>query len=112
MICLRSPVIDLTTVAAANLTFSQALDIDSSGVASDDIVMVNVIEELTNTIISADIIPTTDGFPLDAVWENIGPIALPVGQKVRIEWCLTAGGTSTDYLGWYIDNVQVLQAAP
>ncbi len=47
------------------------------------------IAATTDDVISSNIIPLTDTDDLSADWEQLGPIALPVGQEVRIEWCLT-----------------------
>jgi len=43
-----------------------------------------------------------------AAWQSSGPLALPVGARIRIVWSLTgSGGAANDYLGWYIDDVVV-----
>lgn len=103
--CLRSPVIDLTSAPAAKLTFWQALDIDGG-----DKAQINVIDATTDAIIASDIFPITDSDDFNALWEEIGPIDLPVGQSIRIEWRLQ--GYTEGYLGWYIDNVNVTLATP
>jgi len=101
--CLRSPVIDLTSVSGAELTFAEALDLEAG-----DTAVVNIIEEATDNVIAAAIYTADDsGSTGDADWNDVPAIDLAdgIGQKVRIEWCLT-GGTA-EYLGWYIDDVQV-----
>ncbi len=104
--CLRSAVIDLTGVAAAELSFAQAIDIHGN-----DTVTVNIIDDTTDTVIAADIVSISDGNVTSATWTTVGPIEIPaaaLGQAVRIEWCFSGtGGTTQDYLGWYIDDVLV-----
>jgi len=107
---LRSSVVDLTGIAGASLTFAEALDL-----APGDTAVVNIIEELTDTIVAggaaiytADDSATTG----DANWNAVPGIDLTpvVGQKVRIEWVFT--GATDQYIGWYIDDVVVTQGAP
>ncbi|MGD7652240.1 MAG: hypothetical protein ACQCXQ_03425 [Verrucomicrobiales bacterium] len=104
--CLRSAVIDLTGVAAAELSFAQAIDIHGN-----DTVTVNIIDDTTDTVIAADIVSISDGNVTSAAWTTVGPVEIPaaaLGQAVRIEWCFSGtGGTTEDYLGWYIDDVLV-----
>ncbi|NNM30642.1 MAG: hypothetical protein HKO57_14065, partial [Akkermansiaceae bacterium] len=114
MTLLRSPVIDLTGIAAAKLCFAEALDLDSG-----DTAVVNIIDDVTDTVIAAAIYTATDGATGDADWATANggvPIEIPpaaLGQPVRIEWSFTGfGGTTDDYLGWYIDDVSVLQSTP
>jgi hypothetical protein len=104
--CLRSAVIDLTGITEAELSFAQAIDLDSG-----DAVTVNIIDDTTDTVIAANIVTITDGEINTADWENVGPVAIPaaaLGQPIRIEWCLSGvGGANADYMGWYIDDVSV-----
>ncbi len=103
---LRSPVINLTGYTSAELRFAQAIDLHSA-----DSVEVNIINATTDTVIQSNIIPIIDGDINSANWTSIGPVAIPaaaLGQPVRIEWHMTgAGGSSDDYMGWYIDDVKV-----
>ncbi len=103
---LRSPVIDLTGMTTAELTFAQAIDLHNA-----DSVQVNIINATTDTVIQSNIIPIIDGDINSANWTSIGPVAIPVaalGQPVRIEWHLSGtGGSTDDYMGWYIDDVKV-----
>ena len=96
--CLRTPVIDLTGVSGAELSFAHAIDIEAA-----DSVTVNIIDDTTDTVIAADIISITDNDISDSPWELIGPVTIPaaaLGQPIRIEWCLTGvGGSTDDYLG-------------
>jgi hypothetical protein len=120
--CLRSPIIDLTNIAGAQLTFAEALDLeqdqtgDTPGVV--DTAVVNIIESASDTIIATAIYSATDGDETSADWApaNGGtPIDLTpyVGQAIRIEWCLDGkGGSSDDYMGWYIDDVTVTPTVP
>lgn len=109
--CLRSPVIDLTGVAAAELTFAGALDLEPN-----DLVTVNIIDDATDTVIAGDIVSITDEDTGSAAWENVGPIAIPAAaldRPVRLEWCLDGeGGSTDDYLGWYIDDVVIEETSP
>ncbi len=110
---LRSPIIDLTGVDGAVLTFAEALDLPASALATDSAV-VNLINANTDEVI-AQIHVSADADLAAASWNSVGPINLApgVGQNVRIEWRLEGtGGASHDYLGWYIDDVLVVQAAP
>jgi hypothetical protein len=109
--CLRSPVIDLTAVTAAELSFAMALDLDGG-----DKVTVNIIDDTTDTPFATDIVKISDASSSSAAWERVGPVSLPaaaIGERVRIEWCLTGtGGTSSDFMGWYIDDVLVEDTSP
>lgn len=109
--CLRSPVIDLTGVPAAVLSFAQAIDLDPGGSAK-----VNIIDANTATVIAEDIVTTFDDNSVKADWKTVGPVTIPtaaLGRKVRIEWRLSGtGGASKDFMGWYIDDVMVAPAAP
>ncbi|HJM64601.1 MAG TPA: Ig-like domain-containing protein [Roseibacillus sp.] len=113
--CLRSPVIDLTGVAGATLSFAQALDIEAA-----DTAVVNIIDDTDDNpatnVISAAIYTATDGDPSNAPWASVAPIAIPgaaLGQAVRIEWRFTgAGAPGSDYMGWYIDDVVVTPTTP
>ncbi|WP_353415665.1 Ig-like domain-containing protein, partial [Haloferula helveola] len=111
---LRSPVIDLTSVADAEVTFAEALDLEAG-----DSAVLNIIDDTTDTVIAAAIYTAVDGDTNNADWAlaNGGtPIAIPpaaLGQPVRLEWVLVGfGGASDDYLGWYIDDVTVKEVAP
>ena len=109
--CLRSVEVDLTNVAAAQLTFAEALDI-----SPDDTAVVNILDSTTNAVIASAIYTATDANESLAKWAvaNGGnPIPIPaaaIGRKVRIEWCLS--GVTPEYLGWYIDDVTVQEVAP
>ncbi|MEP4078003.1 hypothetical protein [Haloferula sp.] len=109
---LRSTVIDLTDVTAAELTFAEALDIQAG-----DMAVVNIIDDTTDALISAAIYTADDsGGPSDADWNNVAAIAMPaaaLGQKVRIEWSfIGTDGTANLYFGWYIDDVTVKRVTP
>jgi autotransporter-associated beta strand protein len=101
---LRSPVIDLTTVTAASLSFALAIDADLGHALT-----VNVIDDTTDTVI-ANLIPATgDGNTANANWADVAPVTLPAaayGQPVRIEWRFVGNGDGS-YNGAYIDDVTV-----
>ncbi len=106
---LRSPVIDLTGVTSATLFFAQALDLEAG-----DTAVVNIIDDDSDTVIAPAVYTATDGSGTTAIWAGAnGGMAIPIpvgalGQKVRIEWKLRGfGGSSDDYMGWYIDDVVV-----
>jgi hypothetical protein len=108
---LRSPIINLTGVAAAQLTFAQALDLEAG-----DSAQVYLIDDTTDAEIAGPIHASTDANPSEANWGTVGPVAIPaaaLGQPVRIEWRFSGfGGATNDYTGWYIDNVTVSRVAP
>jgi hypothetical protein len=107
---LRSPVIDLTGVTAAALTFAEALDIEAA-----DMAVVNIIDDTTDTLIAGPIYTADDSGEISAAaWRTANggaPIASPagaLGQAVRIEWLFQGlGGAANDYMGWYVDDVTV-----
>lgn len=109
--CLRSPVIDLTGVPAAVLSFAHALDLDAG-----DSAKVNIIDAITDTVIAADIVSISDDNGVKADWKTVGPVTIPaaaLGQAVRIEWRLSGtGGASKDFMGWYIEDVMVTRSTP
>ena len=68
----------------------------------------------SDTVIAPAVYTATDGSGTTAIWAGAnGGMAIPIpvgalGQKVRIEWKLRGfGGSSDDYMGWYIDDVVV-----
>jgi hypothetical protein len=103
--CLISPVIDLTSVAGAELSFAHAIDINTPG---SDTAVLRIVNADTTVVI--DTIPFPDGTISSANWQTAGPITLPVGAPIRLEWCLNGtGGDSDDFMGWYIDDVLVVE---
>lgn len=107
---LISPDIDLTEVAAAELHFAQAIDVDP-----DDSAVVRIYDAATgDEIVGGDFpLTVTDPNLTEAPWEASGPHALPVGSTIRIEWILNGtGGALQDYMGWYIDDVAVTETTP
>lgn len=102
---LISPMIDLTEVAAATLSFAQAVDFPL-----DDTAVVRIFNVDTGLEITTSPFPLTltDGNISGAVWQSSGPHPLPGSARIRIEWQFNGtGGSTTDYLGWYIDDVLV-----
>ena len=59
------------------------------------------------------LLTVTDDLDTEADWKDAGPYALPVGGEIRIEWCFSGtGGIDDDYMGWYIDDVVVIETTP
>ena len=108
---LISPDIDLTEVAAAELTFAQAIDLDPN-----DSAVVRIYDAGTgDEIVGGDFpLTVTDPNLTEAPWEASGPHTLPVGSTIRIEWIILngTGGALADYTGWYIDDVVVTETTP
>jgi hypothetical protein len=102
---LISPVIDLTSVAGAELSFAYAIDIPAG-----DTAVVRIFDANTNLEIVSGAFPltVTDPVTSSANWQNSGPHVLPSGAPIRIVWTLSGTGDSTDdYMGWYVDDVLV-----
>ena len=100
---LRSPVIDMTGIPTATLSFAQAIDIKAGHT-----LVVNVIAEATDTVLQSAIHTSTPDTNINAApWTPV-TAAVPItgGQKVRIEWHFTGDGDGS-YLGAYIDDVVV-----
>ena len=111
---LVSPVIDLTSVPNATLSFAEALDILAPG----DTLVVNVIDDDISggiTVIEPAVhtsTPDPDNFVADWAPANSGtPIAITGGQPVRIEWRFAGDGDGT-YIGAYIDDVTINKVLP
>ncbi|MCF7734347.1 MAG: LamG domain-containing protein [Akkermansiaceae bacterium] len=99
---LRSPVIDLTGAAGATLSFAQSLDIEAGHT-----LVVNVIEEATDTVLESAIHTSTPDPDINAsLWATVGGVAITGGQKVRIEWHFVGNGGGS-YNGAYIDDVVI-----
>ena len=107
---LRSPVIDLTGVAAATLSFGRVID-----AAAGHTLEVNVIDDTTEDPIATVIAPFEDPDLNTTPWKTISvPIpAAALGQPVRLEWRFTGdGGGDDSYNGAYIDEVVITVAGP
>ena len=104
---LRSPVIDLTVVSGAELTFAEALDLGGG-----DTAQVFVIDNANGAEIGgAAVYSATDPDPNGIGWgpANGGSsIELPgaAGKQVYFEWRFS--GSNDEYCGWYIDDVTVI----
>lgn len=99
---LRSPVIDLTGVTAANLSFALAIDAPAGHTLA-----VSVIDASDNVI--ATITTIEDADINTAAWQAVGPLAIPaaaLGQPVRLQWRFVGSGDG-NFLGAYIDDVTV-----
>lgn len=102
---LRSPVIDLTGLGSASLSFAQALDLESG-----DLAEVWIVEAGGSNVIAGPIHVSADTDTSNSPWEMVAPIALPPAaftQPIRLEWRFSKLGGSSNYLGWYIDDIVV-----
>jgi len=99
---LHSPVIDLTAVTSATLSFAQAMDI----IAGDTVVVNYLDADNADANVGSQIIEDIDGG--SSAWEpaSFEIPATAIGRNIRIEWRLTTTAT-IDYIGWYIDDVVV-----
>ena len=98
---LRSPVIDLTGVSQASLTFYHWYSLEEIF----DYGYIYVLDEAGNRLIP-DPIASFTGTSND--WE-LGLVPLPaaaIGQRIRLEFYLYSDIQITD-IGWYIDDVEV-----
>lgn len=102
---LVSPVIDLSAVPNAVLSFAQAIDI-----LSGDTLVVNIIDADISggiTVLQAAAHTSTpDADITTANWQTVPSVAITGGRQVRIEWRFTGNNDGT-YLGAYIDDVTV-----
>jgi hypothetical protein len=101
---LRSPMIDLTEVAGAALTFAEAVDLEEN-----DVAQVFLVNDDTGDDIGGAIYTAVDGDITNVEWAAVGPIDISagVGLKVRLEWRFSGQAPNEDYMGWYIDDVVV-----
>ena len=107
--CLRSTDIDLTGVTGAELTFAEALDIETNDTAvvklinaDGDVEIATVYTATDSDSSNAPWAPANGGSPID--------LSAGAGLTVYLQWCLSGtGGDSDDYMGWYIDDVVVTQ---
>ena len=100
---LRSPVIDLTEISGAQLSFARVVDI-----ASGDSLVVRVIEDDGDEMLG-DPLFTING-PISSDWDMIGPFDFPeeaLNRAVRIEWHFTGTDEQGFFLGAYLDDVLV-----
>ncbi|MDP0490234.1 MAG: hypothetical protein Q7Q71_04200 [Verrucomicrobiota bacterium JB023] len=105
--CLRSPDIDLSGFTQAELTFAEALDVEGSDTAElklfnadGDVEIATVYTATDGSLATADWAEANGGQPID--------LSAGAGLTVYLQWCLSGvGGTTADYLGWYIDDVVV-----
>ncbi|WP_411847535.1 hypothetical protein AAFN60_09655 [Roseibacillus persicicus] len=95
--------VDLTGVAEATLSFSQALDLDGS-----DTVAINFLDvNDSNNVVAS--IPITDPDPNASPWEP-RMVAVPseaLGKNILIEWRVISGGLSSEFIGLYLDDISV-----
>ena len=97
---LRSPNIDLTGIAGAQLRFSAALDI----VAGDALAI--VVKDATTDMTLATINPFALQ-NLSADWADYGPFTLDSGDDTEIYLEFQFTGSDDNFLGIYLDDVVV-----
>ncbi|YCM44163.1 hypothetical protein V2O64_22915 [Verrucomicrobiaceae bacterium 227] len=107
---LISPIVDLTDISAAALSFAQVVDVANDADPLFNTAVVNILEADTDTVIAAAIHTSTPDPDLDDnTWNTVSNIAIPaeaLGQRVRFEFRFT-GAIGDDFLGWYIDDIEV-----
>ncbi len=96
---LRSPVIDLTGVSGAKLSFAAAVD-----ALAEDILEVLVKDFATGTVLDT-LRPFT--LPHTATWAAVGPYDLTAGDGKAIYLEFRFVGTDDRYIGCYLDDVLV-----
>jgi hypothetical protein len=101
---LRSPAIDLAAATGARLEFAAAVD-----AAGGDMVEILVKEVGTDALL-ATINPFTPEVTLD--WGDHGPFDMSAadGRNVYLEFRYQ--GTDNTYIGLYLDDVRITEAAP
>lgn len=102
--CVRSPVIDLSGVTSAELSFALSIDSDTGHTYQ-----VDVIEAATDNVIASVIAAKEDATNTTSPWVNMSSIAIPgaaIGQSVRLEWRFIGDGTA-QFNGAYLDDVVV-----
>jgi hypothetical protein len=101
---LRSPAIDLTGVTGARLGFAAAFD-----ASSGDVIEVLVRNAATDALITT-IHPVTATLPASSDWTTLGPFDLSAADNTNIYLQFRYDGTDANYIGLYIDDVEVTQA--
>ena len=105
--CLRSPEFSLVGMTEAKLNFAEAVDVDGG-----DLAVVKLINAVGDAEI-ATVYTVTDEVIDSSAWAdanegNAIDLSAGLGETVYLQWCLSGtGGTSQDYIGWYIDDVEV-----
>ena len=100
---LRSPVINLTGITGAKLSFAAAYDLNTS-----DVIEILIKESGTGVQLGAPISPVPGTFPKASDWTTLGPFTLPQeadGKSIYLEFRYV--GTDASYIGLYIDDVTV-----
>lgn len=106
-VTLRSPLIDLTGISEATLSFRHYYDIEPS-LGSDlffDYAVLSVVDAGGNVL--AVLMPNTAGH--STTWQPasfpLPPAAL--GQPVQLEFRLVSDDLAASYAGWYLDDVSI-----
>ena len=106
---LRSPVLDLTGISQATLTFAENIDLDPNVVANT--LEVWVIDDTTDDEIGNGPIYTAIDPDFNSTsWNTTPEIELPteaLGQAIRLEFRISVPDAFSSPLGWYIDDVLV-----
>lgn len=89
--------------------FALALDLGAG-----DTAQVFLVKADTNADIGGGIHTATDGDIFNANWASVELIDISAGAglKVRLEWRFSGQAQSANYLGWYIDDVEVNGTSP
>ena len=99
---LRSPDIDLAGITGAQLAFAAAVD-----AAPGDTLEILVRDAADDALLQT-INPFPDGFPTDTQWQNLGPFALSQDTDERTIYLeFRYFGNDPEYLGFYLDDVEV-----
>jgi hypothetical protein len=101
---LRSPDIDLTGITGAKLSFAAAHDAQSG-----DIIEVRVREVASNALLDT-FRPVDTTSATASNWTTLGPFDLSAADNTNIYLQFRYDGTDANYIGLYIDDVEVTQA--
>ena len=102
-ISLRTPVIDLTGIAAAQLSFDAYRDGDGFG----DTASVRFLRSSDQTQLGVDVPIDMTVFDLDYVTTEVPVPAIAIGESVLIEFNFVSDGSADAFSGLCLDNVNV-----
>lgn len=96
---LRSPDIDFTGIAGAQLEFATAYDF-----ATSDTVEIRIRNAATDALLGT-ILPLS--VPNTSTWTALGPFDLSAADDAVIYLEFFYQGTNDKFLGWYIDDIVI-----